>query len=82
MLVRMAATSYVGDQRFCRMSRHNSPLAYTLGWNILVLYPLKACVSMHLHSTASQRPRHRSEWPANRQGALHWHCRRTGARLT
>ena len=26
MLVRMAATSYVGDQRFCRMSRHSSPV--------------------------------------------------------
>lgn len=25
-LVRMAATSYVGDHRFCRMSRHSSPL--------------------------------------------------------
>lgn len=36
MLVRIAATSYVGDQRFWRMSRHNSPLAYTLGWNILL----------------------------------------------
>lgn len=35
MLVRMAATSYVGDQRFWRMSRQSSPLAYTLGWNIL-----------------------------------------------
>jgi len=27
MLVKMAATSYVGLQRFCRMSRHNSPVA-------------------------------------------------------
>ena len=32
--VRIAATSYVGDQRFWRMSRHSSPLAYTFGWNI------------------------------------------------
>lgn len=30
----MAATSYVGDHLFCRMSKHNSPLAYTFGWNI------------------------------------------------
>jgi hypothetical protein len=26
-LVKIAATSYVGLQRFCRMSRHNSPVA-------------------------------------------------------
>ena len=32
--VRIAATSYVGDHRFCKMSRHNSPFAYTFGWNI------------------------------------------------
>ena len=32
--VRIAATSYVGDHRFWRMSKHSSPLAYTLGWNI------------------------------------------------
>lgn len=36
MLVSMAATSYVGLHRFCRISRHNSPFAYTLGWNILL----------------------------------------------
>lgn len=35
MLVRMAATSYVGDQRFWRMSRQSSPVLYTFGWNIL-----------------------------------------------
>lgn len=34
-LVKIAATSYVGDHRFCRMSRHSSPFAYTFGWNIL-----------------------------------------------
>ena len=34
ILVRIAATSYVGDQRFWRMSKHSSPLAYTLGWNM------------------------------------------------
>ena len=34
MEVRMAATSYVGDQRFWRMSRQSSPLAYTFGWNM------------------------------------------------
>lgn len=32
--VRIAATSYVGDHRFCKMSKHNSPFAYTFGWNI------------------------------------------------
>ena len=37
MLVRMAATSYVGYQRFCRISRHNSPVPYTLGWNIWLI---------------------------------------------
>ena len=34
MLVNIAATSYVGLHRFCKMSRHRSPLAYTFGWNI------------------------------------------------
>ena len=34
ILVSMAATSYVGLHRFCKMSRHSSPLAYTFGWNI------------------------------------------------
>jgi hypothetical protein len=34
MEVRIAATSYVGDQRFCRMSRQSSPFAYTFGWNM------------------------------------------------
>lgn len=34
MDVRMAATSYVGDHRFWRMSRQSSPFAYTFGWNI------------------------------------------------
>ena len=33
-LVKIAATSYVGLQRFCKMSKHSSPVAYTLGWNI------------------------------------------------
>lgn len=37
MLVKMAATSYVGDHRFCRISRQSSPFAYTFGWNILDL---------------------------------------------
>lgn len=37
MLVRMAATSYVGLQRFCRMSRQSSPVPYTLGWNIWLI---------------------------------------------
>lgn len=32
--VRIADTSYVGDQRFCRMSRQMPPSAYTFGWNI------------------------------------------------
>ena len=32
----MADTSYVGDQRFCRMSRQMPPSAYTFGWNILL----------------------------------------------
>src|SRR5690348_11191372 len=31
ILVKIAATSYVGLHRFWRMSRHSSPLAYTLG---------------------------------------------------
>lgn len=34
MEVRIAATSYVGDHRFWRMSRQSSPFAYTFGWNI------------------------------------------------
>lgn len=37
MLVSTAATSYVGLHRFCRMSKHNSPVAYTLGWNIWLM---------------------------------------------
>ena len=32
----MADTSYVGDQRFWRMSRQMPPSAYTFGWNILL----------------------------------------------
>lgn len=35
ILVRMAATSYVGLHLFCNMSRHSSPVPYTLGWNIV-----------------------------------------------
>lgn len=35
ILVKMAATSYVGLHLFCRISKHSSPLAYTLGWTIL-----------------------------------------------
>jgi len=35
MLVKIAATSYVGDHLFCKMSRQSSPFAYTFGWNIL-----------------------------------------------
>lgn len=31
ILVRIAATSYVGDHRFWRMSRQSSPFAYTFG---------------------------------------------------
>ena len=34
MEVRMAATSYVGDHRFWRISRQSSPFAYTFGWNM------------------------------------------------
>jgi len=34
ILVKIAATSYVGLQRFWRMSKHNSPVPYTFGWNI------------------------------------------------
>ena len=34
MLVRIAATSYVGLHLFCNMSRHSSPFAYTFGWNM------------------------------------------------
>ena len=34
--VRMADTSYVGDQRAARMSRQIAPSAYTFGWNILL----------------------------------------------
>lgn len=34
ILVRIAATSYVGLHRFCKMSRHSSPLLYTFGWNM------------------------------------------------
>lgn len=37
MLVSTAATSYVGLHRFWRISRHNSPVAYTLGWNIWLM---------------------------------------------
>jgi hypothetical protein len=37
MLVKTAATSYVGDHLFCRISRHNSPVPYTLGWNISLI---------------------------------------------
>lgn len=37
ILVKMAATSYVGLQRFCKMSRHSSPVAYTFGWNIVLM---------------------------------------------
>lgn len=37
MLVSTAATSYVGLHLFCRMSRHSSPVAYTLGWNIWLI---------------------------------------------
>lgn len=36
ILVKIAATSYVGDHRFCKMSKQRSPFAYTLGWNIRV----------------------------------------------
>jgi len=34
ILVKTAATSYVGLHLFCRMSKHSSPVAYTFGWNI------------------------------------------------
>lgn len=37
MLVKTAATSYVGLHRFCRMSKHSSPVAYTFGWNIWLM---------------------------------------------
>jgi hypothetical protein len=37
MLVRMAATSYVGLHRFCNISKHNSPVPYTFGWNISLM---------------------------------------------
>lgn len=37
MLVKTAATSYVGLHLFCKMSKHNSPVAYTLGWNIWLM---------------------------------------------
>ena len=37
ILVKIAATSYVGLHLFCKMSRHNSPVAYTLGWNIWLI---------------------------------------------
>lgn len=37
ILVRIAATSYVGLQRFCKMSRHSSPVPYTFGWNIWLM---------------------------------------------
>ena len=40
----MADTSYVGDQRFWRMSRQMPPSAYTLGWNILLTNLRKECV--------------------------------------
>jgi hypothetical protein len=51
----MAETSYVGDlllfhryHRFCSISKHKSPLAYTLGWNILLMnFTCGACVSSH-----------------------------------
>ena len=34
ILVKIAATSYVGLQRFCKISKHSSPVPYTFGWNI------------------------------------------------
>src|SRR3954469_16805930 len=37
MLVRTAATSYVGLHLFCRMSKQSSPVAYTFGWNIWLM---------------------------------------------
>lgn len=37
ILVKMAATSYVGLQRFCKMSKQSSPVPYTLGWNIWLI---------------------------------------------
>jgi hypothetical protein len=37
ILVSTAATSYVGLQRFCRISRQSSPVAYTFGWNIWLI---------------------------------------------
>ena len=36
-LVKIAATSYVGLHRFCNISKHSSPLAYTFGWNIVLI---------------------------------------------
>lgn len=37
ILVNTAATSYVGLHLFCRISKHSSPVAYTLGWNIWLM---------------------------------------------
>jgi hypothetical protein len=37
MLVSTAATSYVGDHLFCKMSRHSSPVPYTFGWNMSLM---------------------------------------------
>jgi hypothetical protein len=37
ILVRTAATSYVGLHRFCRISKQSSPVAYTFGWNMLLM---------------------------------------------
>ena len=37
MLVKMAATSYVGLHLFCKISRQSSPVPYTLGWNIWLM---------------------------------------------
>src|SRR5271170_7933287 len=37
MLVKTAATSYVGLHLFCRMSKHSSPVAYTFGWNMVLM---------------------------------------------
>jgi hypothetical protein len=37
MLVKTAATSYVGLHLFCRISKHNSPVAYTFGWNMVLM---------------------------------------------
>jgi hypothetical protein len=37
ILVNTAATSYVGDHLFCRMSKHSSPVPYTFGWNMSLM---------------------------------------------